>query len=162
MRHFAARWVGGLVLLIALAAVVGVPSALSAKEPQRLTVTAVPTSESGDLAAQATITCNHSIGNPHKSTHNPQNVNVVSRIQCTAPVASLAINPIRLYRNFFQVASGSNSNVGQPFIQANAATFCIPANYDGRSWAYITFPPGYTPQTWSGTVSSSLVFVSCL
>lgn len=162
MRHFATRLVGGLMLLVALAAVVGVPGALSAKEPQTLTITAVRTSESGEAAAQATITCNHSIGNPHKSTHNPQNVNVVSRIQCSAPVPSLSINPIRLYRNFFQVASGSNSRVWQASVQANAATLCIPANYDGRSWGYISFPPGYQPSAWSGTVSSSLVYVSCL
>ena len=166
MRRFALRSLSALLLAVAVAAIIAAPSALSAKDPQDLTITAVLKSKGGGPQPAVTvgsITCTHSIGNPHKSTHVPSTVNVVSKIVCSAPVGALSINPINLYRNFSLVATGTNFNQGKAIIQANAATNgCIPANYDGQSTATILFPPGFSPQTWSGRVSSNLVFVSCL
>jgi len=131
MPRFVTRVVGGFVFATVLVAVLGAPSALSADEPQTFSVAAVRTimDENSRAAVQSsTITCTHSIGDPHKSTHDPTKVNVVSKVVCTAPVARLVINPIDLFRNFFLVARGSNANTGQAYIQANAATTCIPAN----------------------------------
>lgn len=91
----------------------------------------------------------------------PENANVVAHIVCTGAVPYLSINPVRLFRNFSQVGSGSNEKTNTTFVNANAAALCISANYSGDAVGNIVFPPGYNPATWTGGVTSNTVALIC-
>jgi len=91
------------------------------------------------------ILCTENIQYPHKSTHVPENVNVVGTITCTAPVSKLVLN-VGLYYNHALVAqSGPISSYGSAYVQANAATPCVNGLYGGAAHGYVDFPPGYEP-----------------
>jgi len=91
------------------------------------------------------ILCTENIQNPHKSTHVPENVNVVGTISCTAPVSRLVLN-VGLYYNHVLVAqSGPISSYGSAYVQANAAMPCVNGLYGGAAHGYAVFPPGYVP-----------------
>lgn len=96
-------------------------------------------------APQSVINCEENIQYPHKSTHVPENVNVVGTITCSAPVSELVLN-VGLYYNGVLIAqSGSVTAYGTTFVQANAATRCRNGTYGGGAHGYVYFPPGYEP-----------------
>lgn len=113
-----------------------------------------------NAAAQTTITCTLQIDNPHSSSHVPGTVNVVARWTCTAPVTSLEIS-VQLFLNGVEVASGANDNAGQAFLQANAATTCVPGEYSGTASGTVVFPPGFEPPSGGGSVASPTVLITC-
>lgn len=159
------RRFSGLAALGLAIMAIAVPSAVSKPRelPETMTITATKDdSRQGGRSAQAApITCTMYVDNPHRSTHVPGNVNVISRIECTSVVARLWIEPVTLYRNFTPIASGSNYNMGQRRIQANAANTCVSANHFGRAQGGVVFPPNYNPAGGSYAVQGQTVFVLC-
>ncbi|HLJ98374.1 MAG TPA: hypothetical protein VKU39_00545 [Streptosporangiaceae bacterium] len=118
---------------------------------------------SGTVAPLSVITCTLAIQYPHKSTHVPENVNVVGTITCSAPVSELAID-VGLYFNNVLVAQGSNNNFGSAFLQGNAAKLCVNGSYRGGDTGAVLFPPGYEPPSsnFGGQeVFSPAVLVKC-
>lgn len=100
-----------------------------------------PTDPTSNLA---TITCVITVDDPHNSHHVPDNVNVSSKIQCTSQVASLSIG-VSLFQFGFPVSYGGDSNFGNAFIKANAATLCVSGTYFAVANGTVIFPPGYWP-----------------
>lgn len=126
---------------------------------QAARITAVKNSNS--IGSDDVIDCTIKANYPHDSGHVPGTVNAVSTIFCTAPVTSLSIET-SLDLGPVQVASGSNSNGGSAFIQTNAATTCVPGEYDNIAHGDIVFPPGYEPPTATINASSGYQPVACL
>lgn len=110
----------------------------------RLGAAAATVIRSGAVASLSVITCTLAVQYPHKSTHVPENVNVVGTITCSAPVSELAIN-VGLYFNNVLVAEGSNDNFGSSFISGSAAKLCVNGTYRGGDTGAVLFPPGYQP-----------------
>lgn len=107
--------------------------------------------------ARARISCKLSIEPPQVSTDTPGTVVVAATVACTAPVSTLGIS-VDLYRNGVVVgSSGPLSNNNSATIQANATTACSsnPADrYFGKVDGNVTYPPGYTPPSWSASTRS--------
>lgn len=107
--------------------------------------------------ARTRISCKLSIEPPKVSTDAPGTVAVVATVACTAPVSTLGIS-VDLYRNGVVVGrSGPLSNNNSATIQANATTACSsnPADrYFGKVDGDVTYPPGYTPPSWSASTRS--------
>jgi len=146
----------------ALAAIFAAPGALSAKPqdpPQSMTLTYEPLPVEGKAATLSTIVCTFSIDNPHKSTHDPATVNVVAHLTCPIFMDSLSIN-VKLYRGVVQAASQSCTKVVTTFVNCNAASNCVNAQYYGWAKGIATAPPGYTPPSQTGYVQSPVVTIS--
>jgi hypothetical protein len=98
-----------------------------------------------------------SIGAPHVSTDTPGTVVVAATVACTAPVATQRIS-VDLYRNGVLVGrSGPLSNNNAATIEGNATAGCSsnPGDrYFGRVDGNVTYPPRYTPPTWSASTRS--------
>jgi hypothetical protein len=126
----------------------------------RPSTTVTVTSTAQGPGIQAVITCAITVQNPHKSSHVPGTVNVISRVQCTAPVAGIA-EAVGLYRNLALVSSNSASNTGVAALQVNTTTPCVNGNYDALGLATVYFPPGYSPPSGSIGAWSNMVTITC-
>lgn len=126
--------------------------------PTTLTVSSVARDARG---IHQTITCTITVQNPHKSSHVPGTINVISRVQCTAPVAGIA-SALGLYWNYSTlVSSNSATNTGVAALQINTTTPCVNGTYDALGLATIFFPAGYTPPTGDIGAWSSAVSIAC-
>ena len=98
---------------------------------------------------------------PHKSTHVPGTVNVVTVVTCTAPVPQINIRAA-LYRNGILVKdSGQKAVYNSPSAQNNAAVTCSNGSYQGWGSFGVLFPPGYVPQTGTGSDWGSVASTTC-
>jgi hypothetical protein len=150
--------------LITLVLPFAVPASVSADSgpgPKTVTVTAVPIAQPGQVAPATPITCTITIDDPHISSHNPENVNVVSHWSCTASVQSLSLTTT-LYLGVVQVAQTTATKYNSYFQNSNAAASCANGSYLGSASGTIVFPPGYVPQTeTAGPVWSDVVPITC-
>ncbi len=89
-------------------------------------------------------------------THVPGAVNVISRTQCTAPVASLD-GIVGLYRNGSGVSFHTGRNFGVAALQLSTAGPCVTGVYQGHAIADVVFPPGFIPA--GGRIGNSSVGV---
>ena len=152
MKHVTVRrsvFLFALVGLSACLATLGLPGTGSAGagDPQSFTVTAVRTSTGQGGAspqAESSITCTISIDNPHKSTHVPTTVNVVSHWNCDAIVQKLTLDT-KLYRGVQQVGSGHSEGTGTFVLNGNAAASCVNGQYLGEATGTSRIPPGLQP-----------------
>ena len=116
--------------------------------------------------AQPVILCYLQVNDPHKSRHITTTINVVATVECDETVSALSI-AVRLYRvsngNEYEVANGGNSNRGNSFIQANAATNCSSGTYTADANGTITSPPGFNPPGTNpiGPTFSHYVNITC-
>lgn len=89
--------------------------------------------------------------------NTPGTVETIGSITCSAPVSGLRIS-VELYKNSQLVArSGPVSNAHSATIQESVATACSADpedRYFGRAYADVTYPPGFTPPTWTATARS--------
>lgn len=107
------------------------------------------------------ILCTENIQYPHKSTHVPENVNVVGTLECTAPVSELVLN-VGLYYNHVLVSqSGPVTVYGSSYDQATAATACVNGLYGGAAHGYVVFPPGFVGNGQLPVVFSPNVPITC-
>lgn len=106
------------------------------------------------------INCRLSIQDPSLSTRSPRTVDAIATISCTAPVQSLGIS-VDLYRNGEIVGrSGPVNNNGSATLQGTAAAPCTKNSFDyyyGIAEGNVTYPPGYSPPTWSASTRSFTV-----
>ena len=107
--------------------------------------------------AGSSITCTISIDNPHKSTHVPTTVNVVSHWNCDAIVQKLTLDT-KLYRGVQQVGSGHSEGTGTFVLNGNAAVSLCQRTIPGEATGTVVFPLGYNPPSGSaGPVDSGVV-----
>ena len=166
--HLRRRRLSAILVLGALVASVGVLTASAGADsspgPTVVTFSATkaspPTSPVGGASPQATITCNLTIDNPHKSTHVPETVNVVSNVTCDNVVSSISITT-KLFRAGIQVASSNSFGAEVFMLNGNAAVNCVNGEYGGTADATVVFPPGYSPPSESGHVASPVVNITC-
>ena len=107
-----------------------------------------------------TITCTIVVHNPHKSSHVPGVVNVISRTQCTAPVPSID-GIVGLYRNGARASVHAGANRGVAALQLSTAAPCVSGNYQGAAIADIIFPPGFVPPGGRIGNRSPIVGIAC-
>jgi hypothetical protein len=102
------------------------------------------------------------IGHPHKSHHEPRNVNVVATVTCSQAVPNISLT-VRLYRNGKKANSQTHRVFGKKFIKGNASAGCkgTAGNYQGMADTRVVFPPRYVPPVESGHVKSKVVKVNC-
>jgi hypothetical protein len=125
------------------------------------TFTAVRSAPASDAAAAQVITCTQVTQNPHKSTHVPGTVNVVTVLTCTAPVPQINIRAA-LYRGGALVRdSGQKSVYNSRTAQHNAAVTCVNGTYQGWGSTGILFPPGYVPPTGTTSDWGNAVSITC-
>lgn len=150
-----------ITVSFALLAMIGVQTAVSAREddPQTVVVTATRSAPNGGVGAQSIITCTISIDNPHKSGHVIGTANVVSHWVCSGFVPRLTLST-KLWRSGIQVGSGNSAANGSAWLNGNAAATCLNAQYQGTASGTVTFPPGYNPPSGSANVSSPVVAIS--
>jgi hypothetical protein len=109
-----------------------------------------------------TITCTLKINDPHRSTHNPAKVNVVTTWKCTGIVTSLSMT-VKLYTFAgVQQASDSFKKYGKKSLSGNAASACIPDYYYGTASETVVYPPGFTPPKATLHVRSATRPVACI
>jgi len=117
------------------------------------------------VTSQADIICYLNVQNPHKSTHVPENVNVVATVSCNLPPAALALTVALYYwtgSSWVLVGiPGQVVNYGRSFIQANSATTCRNGLYEGAAAAEAVAPPGYVPPVAYADGYSAPVPVTC-
>ena len=167
-EHLRHRRLSVILALAAVFAAVGVLTASAGADsspgPTVITFSATkaspPTSPVVGASPQATITCNLTIDDPHKSTHVPETVNVVSHVTCDNVVSSISITT-KLFRGGIQVASSNSFGAEVFMLNGNAAANCVNGEYGGTADATVVFPPGYEPPSESGHVASSVVNITC-
>jgi hypothetical protein len=104
--------------------------------------------------------CQFQVDRPHKSTHVPGTVNVISWVRCNRPVdriemtLGLALNGVELKRDTF-------ANSGSAYLEGNVAVPCVSGTYNGSAVATITFPAGAFPRTGNGNAGSGDVNIIC-
>lgn len=69
---------------------------------------------------------------------------------------------VNLYYNGVRADSRSFSKSGSANLQGNAATTCIPGQYQGTATGTIIFPPGYVPSPQSCSIASPAVTITCV
>jgi hypothetical protein len=106
------------------------------------------------------ITCTISVDNPHNSSHVGGVVNVLARINCTAPVASLSTN-LLLARDGVVVGSRANSNAGVAALSNSVAVPCVSGVYQAGVVGGVVFPPGFVPPGGVISALSNVVLITC-
>jgi hypothetical protein len=103
-----------------------------------------------------------SISNPHKSHHEPRNINVIATVTCSQSVPEINL-VVSLYRNGKRVNSTTHNAFGKKFIKGNSASGCkgTAGDYQGTATARVVFPPRYVPPVETGHVKSKVVRVDC-
>jgi hypothetical protein len=102
------------------------------------------------------------ISDPHKSKHEPRNVNVIATVECSQAVPEITL-VVSLYRNGKRVNSTTHNAFEKKFIKGNSASGCkgTAGNYQGTATARVVFPPRYVPPVETGHVKSKVVRVNC-
>jgi len=103
--------------------------------------------------------CYVRIDNPHQSTHNPGQINVVASVDCTAPV-TLIYMKVGLYRAGVLVAYKYFDSTGSGHLSGQANTACVTGTYTGAADVSVDFPTGYPPEI-SGTFCGPTVHIIC-
>ena len=108
--------------------------------------------------AGSSITCTISIDNPHKSTHVPTTVNVVSHwnLRCDRAEANTRHQAVpRSATSRFGTFRGERV---PSVLNGNAAASCVNGQYLGEATGTVVFPLGYNPPSGSaGPVDSGVV-----
>lgn len=138
---------------------VGATPATAAPAPAE-SITLTISSTSYGIGIQNTIWCSINVQNPHKSSHVPGTVNVISRVDCTAPVASIS-EGVWLYRDGALVSSRGARNYGVAALQVNTTTACVNGNYVGEGLATVYFPAGYYPPAGTIGMTTLPVPITC-
>jgi hypothetical protein len=114
------------------------------------------------VGIQDVIICEITVDNPHNSGHVPGTVNVVSHVNCTAPVAAI-VEVVGLYFNQAdnRVGSGGDYRVWMPSLDVNAAANCVPGIYVAAGLAGIYAPPNYLPKYGEISAVSSAALLNC-
>jgi hypothetical protein len=115
---------------------------------------------SAGMGVQNLITCGITVDNPHKSTHVPGTVNVVSRVICSAPISEIN-GIVGLYRNAVLISYSTGQNFGSAALTMNTATPCVSGRYDALGVADIYAPPGYYPPVARISARSTVVNITC-
>jgi hypothetical protein len=140
-------------LLLAGFLVGAVGSAEAATHPQSVTLTA--------SNGVRTISCTVKANNPHKSTHQPANVNSEVTISCTAQVVKMT-GVVSLYKSGSFYRNGDAATYNNT---SGAAWFangpCVNAAYQVKGQMSVTFPAGYTQNLQQASVDSAVVNVTC-
>jgi len=151
------------ILTVALGAALGTltgspANAAPADDPiEEITIVATESSpECCPHPIRRVITCRIFVHNPHKSSHAPGFINVVSRTQCTAPVASLN-GIVGLYRDNLLISNRAARNFSVAALELNTIAPCISGGYHGVGVTDVVFPPGFTPP--GGRISNRSVYV---
>lgn len=143
------------------------PVGRSADTPTTQGATAVTSAQAGSTAntpqaSSSKISCVLSIANPHRSTHNPTQVNVVAKWKCTANVRSLSMTVALYSFAGFQLSSNPFSNSGKDRLRGSTDAFCIPDYYYGTASGTVVYPKGYKPASAHLKVRSATKFVLCI
>jgi hypothetical protein len=151
------KLLGAAAALAALA--LAVPSTAQAAQLGNTAVKAAP---------QTVIACVLNVQNPHNSTHNPENVNVVATFSCSAPTSSLSIS-VTLWKSFCDPqcqqepygSTGSAHNTNSRSISANSAGPCTSGDYVGVASAGLISPPGFVPPAATTAGQGNTVPITC-
>jgi len=157
-----------LVAFIAVAVVAAGTTAASQPSPQPVssggtfvfTRTAPPAAGTASPQVAGQIQCSLTVDNPHPSSHNPGQVNVVSHVSCDSLVDNIALTT-KLFRAGIQVASNNDQDFDLPFLNGQANATCLTARYGGTADTTVTAPPGYSPPYETGHVTGTVVQVNC-
>lgn len=149
--------ISGAAAFAAILGIVTAPeSAAASAAPQGVTGSAYSAPPSVS-AARTTIHCELHIDPPQVSAGPPGTVSVSTNLTCSAPVSALGIS-VGLYKNGMLVAqSGPVSNNNSATIQGSAATACSSSaddQYFGKAQGSVTYPPGYSPASWTAATRS--------
>jgi hypothetical protein len=157
------RILGVMVAVVALGAV-SVPSASAdTSSGNSQTFTLRP---AGATSAKDTILCHVTdglaISNPHKSHHEPRNVNVIATITCSKTVPSITLT-VRLYRNGKKVNAKTVTKYEKKYLKGNASAGCkgTSGTYQGLADVRVVFPPRYVPPVETGHLKSKSIKVNC-
>ncbi|WFE29448.1 hypothetical protein O7623_09765 [Solwaraspora sp. WMMD791] len=154
-------------LLCVATTVVAVAAPAAAAERQRpsaadagAAVVEFSFTRAGGVAATDVITCTATADNPHLSTHNPGNINVVGRVNCTATVAGIDL-VTGLFRGNTPVASARRVVGAYPGTSVPAPAPCVNGTYYGVADAYVFAPRGYQPPYLHLVHQSAAVSITC-
>jgi hypothetical protein len=106
------------------------------------------------------ITCQVVSDFPHNSSHAPGRINVVGRVDCSAPIAEIDLIEALFSGN---TVANAKQRVAPNFatlsVQADIA--CVPGTYFGLADAILIAPPGYSPPGIHAVFESPPVSLSC-
>jgi len=104
--------------------------------------------------------CNFHVDDPHHSTHEPGNINVVAKFNCNMPVVEITL--------IVQLARDGNIISTQPYVgtnvtsfEGNTATPCVSGMYQGGAIAIITLPPGSASTSRVLRANSNQRYLTC-
>jgi hypothetical protein len=121
----------------------------------------------GVESGEYTISCEPSGDNVHKSSHVPGTVNVIVKVNCTAPVAEIFVTAGLEHWNgaaWELVSTSGPSDVGESSgLSENAATTCRTGWWIGWISYEVVFPPGFAPPDGGsqGTVGKQVHIKKC-
>ncbi|WP_216590059.1 hypothetical protein [Streptomyces brasiliscabiei] len=114
-------------------------------------------------SAEDVITCTLTLYGPYKAPGEDgiRLMGTSANVRCTDEVQSLQIQLV-LARNGTTVAAQANQNHGSAYIEANAATVCLPGSWTSQAQSAIVFPPGQQPRTSNlGAAGPVVAITSC-
>jgi hypothetical protein len=95
------------------------------------------------LTRTAPIVCQPTMQLPHRSSHDPTNVNWITNITCTAPVASLSATLRLLWVGHTWYGPKTNANAGSPSLTSQIDAPCNTGDYQGvADWTVRFFSGG--------------------
>jgi len=102
------------------------------------------------------------ISNPHRSHHEPRNINVIAKVECPLQVPEITL-VVSLYRDGKRVNSTTRTAFAKTWLKANSASGCkgTAGNYRGTVTARVIYPPGAVPPSTTRHLASPIITVNC-
>lgn len=165
-------WVLVLTLTFPVVTFAGDPPDKGRPEPpssDESTVEIVPPGDgngSGDVTIQGSYLgaygCYGQTDRPHRSTHVPGTVNVISQTYCSIAMSSLYV-AVDLYKVEWWgwdkdfISSNVNAGAGTSRVRTNTSGTCNSGDYEGQGYHQVQFPNG----TWGSAATLNSANVSC-
>lgn len=108
-----------------------------------------------------TITCRLRIDNPHRSSIDPDNIQVKARVNCTAPIGGMHLI-VALFEGPNLLYWDDASNTKQAALSKTLTVPCDQTDfYSGAAEATLAAPPGYVPPVLVLYVESPEFLIIC-
>lgn len=117
---------------------------------------------SSAISGPPKITCTLSIDNPHRSTHNPDVINVVANWKCTSAVKTLTMSVKLFSASGIELSRTPWKSIGKARLKGHTNYPCyFSSDYYGEAPGTVYFPAGYKPHKSNLKVDSPTVGVVC-
>ena len=102
--------------------------------------------------------CHLHVDNPHISTHETPNINVIAWVQCVNIVAEVSM-AITIRRDGVEIGTAYFTDRNRSYFEHYMPTYCVSGTYQGRLFATVT--PASPVNRSSGYAFSNQIYIQC-